>query len=104
MRCLTIITDEELVQKLAVYYDNEGDIDDIKSEIIHKIGRKSDVEEKDIDLINQIIETAKAIQRADFDLLRQSKRMKKLGKYYHKLKNQLLSRMKSESGVLSETT
>ena len=102
MKCLAIITDDKLVQKLAVYYDNNDDIEEIKSEIIRRI---TDIKPTDIELITQIIKTAEEIQTVDSDMLRQSQTMKKLGRHYHKLKNRLLARIKNESDVaLCETT
>ena len=64
----------------------------------------SQVRKVDTNLIDQIIKKAKAIENADFDLLSQSQRMKKLSRQYDKLKNQLLARMKNESNVPCKTT
>ena len=104
MTCLTMITDDELLQKLAVYNNGYSDLATVKAEIIRRIVRKSQIRKADTDLIDQIIKMAKAIEEADFDLLHQSQRMKELSRQYHKLKNQLLSRMKNESNVLCQTT
>lgn len=104
MKCLTIITDDELVQKLAVYYDDDGNIDEIKSEIMCRIAKKANIKPADIELIAQIIEIAEEIEMADSDMLRQSETMRELGRCYHELKKRLLACIKNESDLLCETT
>ncbi len=103
MTCLIGLTDDELLQRMAVVVYSQSDFTAVKTEILRRIAEKSQVAQTDIDLIKQITENAKAIEDADLDMSRQSQRMKKLSRQYHKLKNQLLSRMKNEGGILSKT-
>ena len=104
MICLTVLNNEDLLQRLALYNNTPSDLVAVKTEIIRRIVKKSQVRKVDTDLINQIVKKAKAIEDADFDLLHQSQRMKELSVQYHKLKNRLLSRIENESNVLCETT
>ena len=104
MTSLSVLDNEDLLQRLAVYNNSPSDVEDIKAEIIRRMVKKSQVRQVDLKLIDQIIKKAKAIENADFDLMSQSQRLKDLSGQYHRLKKQLLLRMEKESGVLCEAT
>lgn len=99
MTSLLFLTDEGLVQQLALYNNTPETLRDIKLEIGRRIIKKSQFRQSDAKLIDQLIKIAEEIEGADFDLLGESQRMKKLSTKYYKLKKQLLLRIKNENSI-----
>lgn len=103
MTCLTVLTADELIQRLAVYNNNPNNLAAATAEILRRMARVSQIRHTDRKLIDQIIKKAKAIEDADSDLSHQSQRMRQLGEQYHKLKRQLMDRMQKENGAVYKT-
>lgn len=103
MTCLTVLTADELLQKLAVYNNHPDNLAATRAEILRRMARVSQIRHTDRKLIEQIIKKAKAIEDADSDLSHQSQRMRRLGEQYHKLKRQLMDRMQNGNGVVCKT-
>jgi hypothetical protein len=96
MACPTILTtDSELLERMAVCADKPDDLATARTDVLSRIARKSKVTQADRDLIDEVIKILQSMDASDLDLPHQSQRMRSLSNQYHKLKIQLLARMKS---------
>ena len=92
MTALMLLTDDELLQRMAVYNNSCKEVSEIRHEIYKRISKKSTLTSHDIALVNWLIEKAQEIEDNDLDLIDSSK-MDKLNKQYAELKRQALGRM-----------